>query len=68
MLLFGVLSIRELPFGSSLSRMVLLDCSRAFVQTLKLGEGQVMGGAFSKVDNLRGFSLIVKGLLRPLVS
>ena len=47
--------IRELPFGGSLLRTVLLGCSRALARSLERGEGPEMASvdAISKLD-LRG--------------
>ena len=44
-LLVDILTLRGLPFGSSLFRTVLIDCSRALACTLRLGtdKGLEMG-------------------------
>ena len=36
----GFMPFREFPFGDSLLRTVLIDCSRAFARTLRLVEGR----------------------------
>ena len=60
---------REFPFGNSLLRTVLKDCSRAFVRTLRLFEGHESGMIVSG-DGLAGLVLPTRGsrvaLSRPV--
>ena len=59
----GFVPIRELPFGGSLLRTVLLGCSRALARSLERGEGHetVSVDAVSKLD-LRGLRPSVMSL------
>ncbi len=61
--LAGFAPIRELPLGGSLSRTVLLGCSRALARSLERGEGPEMASvdAVSKLD-LRGLRPSVMSL------
>ena len=43
----GFMPLREFPFGNSLLRTALLDCSRAFACALRLGEGRESGTTVS---------------------